>query len=109
MTSTSSLAIAIYASASTSVRLYSVKATSVTSGVRDEHRDVGLYFGDVQCRAFDDELHKLFSSQIRSVLSSGEQNAVLGWMVRMTVEERREKTEERRTEQSRPVRDENNT
>ena len=91
MTSTSSLAIAIYASASTSVRLYSVKATSVTSGVRDEHREVGLYFGDVQCRAFDDELHKLVSSQIRSVLSSGEQNAVLGWMVRMTVEERRGK------------------
>ena len=95
MASTSSLAIAIYASASTSVHSYSVKAISVTSGVRDEHREVGLYFGDVQCRAFDDELHKLFSSQIRSVLSSGEQNAVLGWMVRMTVEERREKREER--------------
>ena len=88
---------------------YSVKAIIVTSGVRDEHREVGLYFGDVQCRAFGDGLHKLFSSQIRSVLSSGEQNAVLGWMVRMTVEERREKTEERRTEQSRPVRDENST
>ena len=109
MASTSSLAIVLYTSASTTVHLYSVEDSGVTSGVRDEHRDVGLYFGDVQCRAFDDELHKLFSSQIRSVLSSGEQNAVLGWMVRMTVEERSEKREERRTEQSRPVRDENNT
>ena len=91
------------------MHLYSVKAICVTSGVRDEHRDVGLYFGDVQCRAFDDEFFKLFSSRNTSVLSANEQNAVLGWMVRMTVEERREKTEERRTEQSRPVRDEHNT
>ena len=62
MASTSSLAISIHASASTSVHLYSVEDSGVTSGVRDEHRDVGLYFGDVQCRAFDDELLKLFGS-----------------------------------------------